>query len=372
MSLACRSATAFHWVHENIHQGGLLAAQGNSGGSAQIAFSLAYYGLDEILDLANLSGGPPPCPISTEGRINFQQQQRCLVGAEGWDESKEPMLSGDPRLHYPNTIVRFFLGENEPTAYIIETAKAYHAAITSEKSLQIVPNTGHGVPFTGEGTTALITSINPAFQPTPSTTTESPPSFKVEEGTLRAYASDLDIHWGTVAEFWIESAKYGSAWRDTVYKEVISQQFNLLVTNNTNMVNIAPSDGWRDFSYADKIVDFAESKDMTIRFHPLIMAAGSREGKTIGEDWDATPAWVHNGDFNREEMIDVLYDYFEAVINRYSDRIDEWVVVNEPIWWGSEGGLKNNVWKDRIGEDYIELAFRKARELAPNAVLILR
>jgi len=159
ISLACRSATAFHWVHENIHQGGLLAAQGNSGGSAQIAFSLAYYGLDESVDLANLSGGPPPCPTSIEGRINFQQQQQCLVGVEGWDDSKEPMLSGDPRLHYPNTIVRFFLGENEPTAYIIETAKAYHAAITSEKSLQVVPNTGHGVPRTEEGTTALITSI---------------------------------------------------------------------------------------------------------------------------------------------------------------------------------------------------------------------
>ncbi len=167
ISLACRSATAFDWVHENVHQGGLLVAQGNSGGSAQIAFSLAYYGLDESLDLANLSGGPPPCPTSIEGSINFQQQQQCLVGAEGWDESKEPMLSGDPRLHYPNTIVRFFLGENEPTAYIIETAKAYHAAITSEKSLQIVPNTGHGVPRTEEGTTALITSINPAYQPTP-------------------------------------------------------------------------------------------------------------------------------------------------------------------------------------------------------------
>ena len=81
------------------------------------------------------------------------------MGAEDRDESKEPMLSGNPRLHYPNTIVRFFLGENEPTAYIIETAKAYHAAITSEKSLQIVPNTGHGVPRTEEGAEALIDSI---------------------------------------------------------------------------------------------------------------------------------------------------------------------------------------------------------------------
>ncbi len=70
-------------------------------------------------------------------------------------------------------------------------------------------------------------------------------------------------------------------------------------------------------------------------------------------------------------MIVILYGYFETVMGRYNDRIDEWVVVNEPIWWGSEGGLKNSVWKDRISEDYIELAFRKARDVAPNAVLIL-
>ena len=162
ISLACRSATAFNWVHENIHQGGLLVVQGNSGGSAQIAFSLAYYGLDETLDLANLSGGPPPCPISTEGIINFQEQPQCLVGAQSWDKSNEPILSGSPRLHYPITLVRFFLGENEPTEYIIETAKAYHDAITSEKSLQIVPNTAHGGPFTDEGTAALIASIREA------------------------------------------------------------------------------------------------------------------------------------------------------------------------------------------------------------------
>ena len=106
--------------------------------------------------------GQVTCPISTEGKINFQEQQQCLVGAERWDESKEPMLSGDPRLHYPHTIVRFFLGENEPTAYIVETANAFHAAITSQKSLQTVPNTGHGVHRTKEGAEALIASIREA------------------------------------------------------------------------------------------------------------------------------------------------------------------------------------------------------------------
>ena len=88
ISLACRSASVFYGVYENIHQGGFFAAQGNSGGSAQIAFALAYYGVDEILDLANLSGGPPPCPISTHGEINFEEQLRCLVEAELWERIK--------------------------------------------------------------------------------------------------------------------------------------------------------------------------------------------------------------------------------------------------------------------------------------------
>ena len=112
-SLACRSATTIDWIHNNLHGGGLFIAQGNSGGSAQIAFLLAYYGMD-LLDLANLSGGPPPYPISTNGQLNFGEQDQCVVDGELFDESREPMLFGAPLLDYPNTTVRFFIGENEP------------------------------------------------------------------------------------------------------------------------------------------------------------------------------------------------------------------------------------------------------------------
>ena len=81
-SLARRSATAFDWVNDNIHQGGFFAAQGNSGGSSQIALALAYYGLDEVLNLANLGGGPLPCPISKGEALNRNDQEKCLVDGE--------------------------------------------------------------------------------------------------------------------------------------------------------------------------------------------------------------------------------------------------------------------------------------------------
>ena len=144
ITLACRFATLARWIYDNLHEGAeetLFAAQGNSGGAAQIAFGLARYGLDEIIDLANLGGGPPNCPLC----------------------GSEPLLSGNPRVSYPTTAVRFFLGENEPTQYIIDGANDYLNAITSERTMQIVPNTRHGTHFTQEGTAALIASVREAL-----------------------------------------------------------------------------------------------------------------------------------------------------------------------------------------------------------------
>lgn len=144
ITLACRYATVARWIYDNLHEGGeetLFAAQGGSGGAAQIAFGLAHYGLGEVIDLANLGGGPPVCP---------------LCGG------REPLLSGNPRVNYPTTTVRFFLGENEPTQYIIDNANEYFNAITTKKTMQIVPNTAHGIQFTLEGTAALIAAVREA------------------------------------------------------------------------------------------------------------------------------------------------------------------------------------------------------------------
>jgi len=53
-------SSVVEWLSENaMNNPELVYAQGNSGGSIQIAFGLALYGLDQIVDVAILSGGPP-------------------------------------------------------------------------------------------------------------------------------------------------------------------------------------------------------------------------------------------------------------------------------------------------------------------------
>ena len=72
--LACRSATAIKWIHDNLYErlGVPRAAlgacgfclHGNSGGATQIGYSLSLYGLGSIVDAAVLSGGPPHAAIA--------------------------------------------------------------------------------------------------------------------------------------------------------------------------------------------------------------------------------------------------------------------------------------------------------------------
>ena len=66
--LACRSASLIQWLHDTYYLPmGVSAAPlqcgfcltGNSGGASQIAYSLAFYGLGDIVDAVVETGGPP-------------------------------------------------------------------------------------------------------------------------------------------------------------------------------------------------------------------------------------------------------------------------------------------------------------------------
>jgi hypothetical protein len=63
---ACRPATAFHWIFENIHGGSTskgFCGTGTSGGSAALSYSLTAYGLKSEWDYMLLGAGPAPARI---------------------------------------------------------------------------------------------------------------------------------------------------------------------------------------------------------------------------------------------------------------------------------------------------------------------
>lgn len=159
-TLACRAATAFKWTYDTLHTGGrsrLFAAQGTSAGAAQIAFALAHYGID-FIELANLGAGPPRCPPVA---VCLAEGSR---GPEPLLPSEPPAVNRAPLLSYPSTTVRFFLGDQEPNVEIITDARAYHEAITSAKSMTMVPGTGHHIEDTQAGVNAFLAAVRAALR----------------------------------------------------------------------------------------------------------------------------------------------------------------------------------------------------------------
>jgi endo-1,4-beta-xylanase len=146
---------------------------------------------------------------------------------------------------------------------------------------------------------------------------------------------------------------------DETYGELIVDNANMVSTiREFDFAVVQPEPGVFDFSHADIVVDFAAASDMTARGHGLI-------GST------ALPDWVVDGSWTAESLGQVLRDHVTAVVTRYADRspgvVTQWDVVDEAFL--PDGTLRNNIWRQVIGDDYLRIAFDAARAADPDARL---
>jgi len=124
-----------------------------------------------------------------------------------------------------------------------------------------------------------------------------------------------------------------------------------------------PKPGKYDFSGADQIIAFAQQHGMRARGHALVWYA-------------AQPKWLEpalklaNGG-GREKL---MTSYIDTAMSRYAGKIAEWDVVNEalePKDGRADGMRQNSMWMQALGEDYIDIAFHRARNADPRATLFL-
>lgn len=107
-----------------------------------------------------------------------------------------------------------------------------------------------------------------------------------------------------------------------------------------------------DFADCDLIVDFARRNGLAVRGHTLL--------------WHlATPGWAQErirdtGDWG------IVENHIRQVVSRYGSAVDQWDVVNEPIDANGTGGLRENIFYEAFGSDYIEKAIRLTHEVSPG------
>lgn len=143
--------------------------------------------------------------------------------------------------------------------------------------------------------------------------------------------------------------------------ELIIKQFNSLTPENAmKMGPIHPREDtyfWRD---ADSIVNFAQKHGMRVRGHNLC--------------WhEQTPDWLFKDSVGKQVtktvLLKRLHDHIFTVVNRYKGKIYAWDVVNEAIDDNPANFLRNSLWYQICGEDFIVKAFEYAHEADSKAVL---
>ena len=137
----------------------------------------------------------------------------------------------------------------------------------------------------------------------------------------------------------------------------MAEQFNILTGENIFKFGpIHPEPNVYNFEKTDDLVAFAQANDMVMRGHTFI--------------WEnQLPEWLEDGTWTREEAIGIMEDHIATVGGRYAGQIKYWDVVNEAMDDGT-GELRPNFWFNTVGSDYVDIAFRAAREADPNAILV--
>ena len=141
----------------------------------------------------------------------------------------------------------------------------------------------------------------------------------------------------------------------------ILQQFSSITPENAmKMGPIHPEENRYNWKAADSIIAFAQTNKLKVRGHTLC--------------WhNQTPSWLfkdaEGNAVTKEVLLKRLKDHITSVVTRYKGKIYAWDVVNEAISDKKDEFLRNSMWQQVCGDEYIARAFQWAHDADPDAIL---
>jgi endo-1,4-beta-xylanase len=165
-------------------------------------------------------------------------------------------------------------------------------------------------------------------------------------GTLAEGAGQHDRYFGV--------AIAANKLNDSVYTTIANREFNSVTAENEMKIDATePQPGQFNFTQADRIYNWARQNGKQVRGHTLA--------------WHSQqPQWMQNlgGQSLRQAMI----NHIQGVMSYYRGKIPIWDVVNEAFEDGNSGRRRDSNLQ-RTGDDWIEVAFRTARQADSAAKL---
>ena len=142
---------------------------------------------------------------------------------------------------------------------------------------------------------------------------------------------------------------------DRPYADLIAEECAIITpANELKMKYLQPGPNSFKFENGDWMVHWAQSRGIKVHGHALV----------YGEN-GALPPWA-NSHINPGNAREIMLKHITTVARHYAGKVVSWDVVNEAL---QGPDLKDTIWSRNVGPDYIEIAFKTAREADPSAML---
>jgi len=145
--------------------------------------------------------------------------------------------------------------------------------------------------------------------------------------------------------------------------DALKKHFDILTAENAmKPLYLQREKGVFTFDEADRLVDAALEAGLKVHGHTLAWHQQS-------------PEWINREGIDRNEAVENLVDHAKTVAGHFRGRVVSWDALNEAVidnpmnpqdWRAS---LRRVPWYSAIGEEYIAIVFRAAREADPDAKL---
>ena len=168
---------------------------------------------------------------------------------------------------------------------------------------------------------------------------------------LRNVATERGLLYGSYIDPW-------ELKQEADYEAVCAHECGLMVTGRMDWDHLQPTADKHDFTGVDADYDWATQNGMKFRGHTLVYG-------------ERAPKW-YDGLPNREAAVKALERHVDETCRHFAGRMQSWNVVNEAILLASPRAdkLRPHVFLDKIGPDYLDIAYHTARAADPKALLV--
>ena len=139
-------------------------------------------------------------------------------------------------------------------------------------------------------------------------------------------------------------------------RELLNKHFNSYTCENAmKPINLQPKPGLYNFKKADKLIKEVQGEEDKIRGHTLV--------------WhNQIPDWffldVEDNYVDKKRLLERMNLHIRNAVDHFRDQVYCWDVVNEAVADGdNEQVYRKNKWYQILGEDYVDKAFKFAREV---------